>query len=201
MPTQPELAKGSLLLSLVSIALVAVGTPHCSNVSGATTTSTNPTCHANPAGDDDGGDDDDDDGDGGDDGDDGGSACKPGDADGINGGCYAFAVTVTDMGFLPLILKAQNDGTVTLTVTNKGTKPHDFVVDCLPTPNVEGCPAQSCFPAAATMKAIAAGATATTSFVTPNPEGIYIFRSDVSGDSTVEADGGVSGLWGQFVIQ
>ena len=136
-----------------------------------------------------------------DDGDEAGSTCKPGDADGINGGCYAFDLTVTDTGFTPLILKAQNDGTVTLKVTNKGTKPHDFVVACLPTPNITGCPPQSCFPSSAALTAIAPGATSTASFVTPNPEGIYIFRSDVAGDSQVEADGGVTGLWGQFVIQ
>jgi hypothetical protein len=40
-----------------------------------------------------------------------------------------------------------------------------------------------------------------TTFVTPNPEGIYNFRSDVAGDSTVQSDGGVSGLWGQFILQ
>jgi hypothetical protein len=183
--------------SYAPAALLLVGfvllVPDCSNVSGASP-STSPSCKTNPVGDDDAGDDDDDD-------DGGSSTCKPGDADGINGGCYAYDLTVDDTGFTPIILKAQNVGQVTLHLTNKGTKPHDFVVDCLPTPNVQGCPPQSCFPAASKIGPLAPGATATASFVTPNPEGIYDFRSDVSGDSTVETDGGVTGLWGQFVIQ
>ena len=131
----------------------------------------------------------------------GSGACSPGDTDGLIGGCFVFDVTVNDQGFSPVILKAQNLGQVTLQLHNAGASPHDFVVDCLPTPNGQGCPAQSCFPAAARIPPLAPGASATTTFVTPNPEGIYNFRSDVGTDSQDESDGGVSGLWGQFVVQ
>jgi hypothetical protein len=131
----------------------------------------------------------------------GSSACSPGDSDGLIGGCFLFDVTVTEQGFTPVILKAQNLGEVTLVLHNDGTSPHDFVVDCIPTPNGQGCPATSCFPPGASIPELAPGASATTTFVTPNPEGIYNFRSDVGTDSQEESDGGVSGLWGQFVVQ
>jgi hypothetical protein len=121
----------------------------------------------------------------------GSDTCGPGDQDGVAGGSYAFDLTVTDDAFTPTILKAQNDATVTLTLTNSGTKPHDFVVDCLATPNGTGCPTTSCFPAAATIPAVAPGATATATFVTPLPEGIYVFRSDQPGDAQT----------GQFIVQ
>lgn len=180
-----RLLRSSLFLLLVPVA--------CSNVSGSVPGSDAGACSTNPAGDDAGGDD------GGDD--DSGSSCKPGDTDGVIGGCYAFDLAVDDTGFTPIILKAQNLGQVTLQLTNNGTRPHDFVVDCLPTPNDQGCPPQSCFPAAASLAPLAPGASVTTTFVTPNPEGIYTFHSDVAGDSGQGADGGLTGLWGQFVIQ
>jgi len=131
----------------------------------------------------------------------GSDSCATGDTDGINGGAFSFDVTVDETGFSPVILKAENLGNVTLTLKNTGSKPHDFVVDCIPQ-SVAGCPSQSCFPAAANIAALQPGASATTTFVAPNPEGIYNFRSDVAGDSQVDADdGGVTGLWGQFVVQ
>jgi hypothetical protein len=131
----------------------------------------------------------------------GGDPCAPGDSDGINGGSFALDVTVTDTGFSPVILKVQNLGNVTLTLTNSGTTPHDFVVECIPQ-DIAGCPSQSCFPAAANIAALQPGASSTTTFVAPNPVGIYNFRSDVGGDSQLDADdGGVTGLWGQFVVQ
>ena len=121
----------------------------------------------------------------------GGDICGPGDQDGVAGGSYAFDLTVTDDAFQPSILKAQNDATVTLTLTNTGTKPHDFVIDCLATPNGNGCPTTSCFPVSAVIAAVAPGATATATFVTPLPEGIYVFRSDPPGDTQT----------GQFIVQ
>jgi hypothetical protein len=129
------------------------------------------------------------------------SGCSPGDSDGINGSCYAFVLTVNDTGFSPIILKAQNLAQVTLTLKNTGTKPHDFSAGCIATANLNGCPPQTCFPAAAAISAVPAGGSSTATFITPNPEGIYIFRSDLPGDSQVASDGGVSGLWGQFVVQ
>jgi hypothetical protein len=117
--------------------------------------------------------------------------CAPGDADGIQGGSYAFDLAVDDTAFSPTILKAENVASVSVTLTNTGTKPHGFVVECMPTPNDEGCPTTSCFPDASTIGPLPPDASATATFVTPNPEGIYVFRSDVSGDTQT----------GQFVVQ
>jgi hypothetical protein len=117
--------------------------------------------------------------------------CGPADGDGVNGGNVTLDLTVTDDAFSPIILKAQNLSTVTLTLSNAGTRPHDFVVDCLPTPNANGCPTTSCFPDAAAIGPVLPDASATTTFVTPNPEGIYTFRSDQPGDTQT----------GQFVVQ
>jgi hypothetical protein len=132
---------------------------------------------------------------------DGATSCKPDDSDGLVGGCYVFELTVDDTGFSPIILKAQNRAEVTLTVTNAGSKAHGFAVDCLPTPNGVGCPPQSCFSPAASVDSIAPGDHATMTFATPSPEGIYNFRSGVADDARVEPDGGLTGLWGQFVVQ
>jgi hypothetical protein len=113
------------------------------------------------------------------------------DSDGIVGGSYTFDLTVDDDAFAPIILEAENLANITLTVTNTGTKPHGFALDCLPTPNDNGCPVTSCFPDAAAVRLLAPDASVVTTFITPNPEGIYTFRSPVAGDTQV----------GQFVVQ
>jgi hypothetical protein len=120
-----------------------------------------------------------------------GRACAPGDADGVQGGDAVLQLRVDDQAFSPTILKAQNRASVTLRLTNIGTAPHDFAVDCLPTPNDQGCPSTSCFPDASAVGSLGPDATATVTFVTPNPEGIYTFRSNLPGDTQV----------GQFVVQ
>jgi hypothetical protein len=117
--------------------------------------------------------------------DDPGGPCG-GDADGVIGGNFTFDVTVNDTGFSPVILKAQNNGQVTLTVKNTGTKPHDFVVQCL---TAQGCTA--CFPDSAKVAPVAPGATATATFTAPGLEGIYTIGSDVPGDA----------FTGQFILQ
>jgi len=127
-----------------------------------------------------------------------GSCAK--DQDGLSGGTYTFLLKVSDTAFTPTILSAQNAAQVTLTLENTGSKPHDFVVDCLPTPNSTGCPTESCFPDGGATGPVAPGATAKTTFVTP-PDGLYVFRSNVGSDSRVAADGGVTGLAGQFNVQ
>lgn len=119
-----------------------------------------------------------------------GGACSS-DQDGIIGGAVTLDLTVTDDAFAPIILKAQNRASVTLTLTNQGSRPHDLVFDCLPTPNANGCPTTSCFPDAAAIGPLPPDASATATFVTPNPEGIYTFRSDQAGDTQS----------GQFVVQ
>src|SRR5262245_12994305 len=100
-------------------------------------------------------------------------ACKPDDADGIVSVDMTVAVTVNDTSFQPAIIKTQNTSIVTLTLTNAGTHPHGFALDCLPTPNSRSCPTASCFPAAATIAPIAPGTSTTTKFMTPAVEGIY----------------------------
>jgi hypothetical protein len=104
------------------------------------------------------------------------------DQDGISGGNSAFAVTVDDASFAPSILKTENLATVTLTLTNKGTKPHGFAVACKPT---------ACFPESAKIEPIAPAASATAKFETPWVEGIYVFNSSAPGDEQS----------GQFIIQ
>jgi hypothetical protein len=117
--------------------------------------------------------------------------CGSGDQDGITGGSFTGDLVVDDDAFAPIILKSQNSAAVTLTLTNRGTKPHDLVFDCLATPNDNGCPQKSCFPDAASIGPLAPDASATTLFVTPKPEGIYTFHSDLPGDTQR----------GQYVVQ
>lgn len=117
--------------------------------------------------------------------------CALDDADGLVGGDYRFEVSVDDLAFSPVILKSQNDAEITLTLTNAGTTPHNLVIDCIPTPNDNGCPAEACFPSGANVPTLAPGESATVTFVTPLPEGIYDFRSTLPGDTQS----------GQFILQ
>ncbi len=119
--------------------------------------------------------------------------CAPDDADGIIGVDIAVALSVDDVTFAPAIVKTQNSSVVTLTLTNTGTRPHGFAVDCLPTPNSRGCPTQSCFPAEATVAPIAPGASTTVKFSNPAVEGIYTYRSTGEGDEALAK--------GQFILQ
>ena len=190
-----QMSRARVVSAVILLGLVAAGSD-CSDVAGSPgNVGDSGACITNPAGDDGGGD-------GGGGGDDGSSSsCIPSDSDGIVGGCYAFDVTVDDTGFSPIILKAQNLATVTVTLRNTGTRPHDFVIGCIPI-SYPGCPPQQCFSAGANIPSLAPGQSATATFTTPNPEGIYDFRSDVAGDSQLDSDdGGVTGIWGQFVVQ
>jgi hypothetical protein len=128
------------------------------------------------------------------------NVCQPDDADGVVGGSVTFEVTVDDLGFSPSILPAQNLTNVTLNLRNAGTRPHDFVVDCMPTPNDDGCPTSSCFPPSASIAAVEPGASAATTFITPNPEGIYYFHSDIPGDAETPCAAGARGC-GQFQVK
>jgi hypothetical protein len=139
----------------------------------------------------------------------GGGACGPGDSDGVTGGNVtidltvsdtAFSVGAPDSGSTQRNITTQNLAAVTLTMTNVGTRPHDFVVQCLATPNGTGCPTQSCFPANADLPALAPGATATTTFVTPAAEGGYTFVSNEPGDTQASAGSAVTGLVGRFNV-
>jgi hypothetical protein len=130
----------------------------------------------------------------------GDDVCQPDDADGVLGGDVAFELTVDDTGFSPAILAAQNLANVTLTLHNAGAKPHDFVLDCMPTPNPNGCPYTSCFPSRATISAVAPGASAMATFVVPNPEGIYDYHSSIAGDAPPICMAGLDGC-GQFIVK
>src|SRR6185503_12585220 len=88
-----------------------------------------------------------------------------------------------DAAFTPAILKVQNLTKVTLTLTNAGTTPHDFIVSCLPTPNDDGCPTRSCFPEGSATGPLDSGKSLTVKFLVPRVEGIYTFRSSVEGDA------------------
>ena len=122
-----------------------------------------------------------------------GDACAPDDADGIVGVELAAAVTVDDTAFAPPIVKVQNRSFLTLTLRNKGTRPHGFTVDCLPTPNSRGCPTQACFPESARIAPIAPGASTTVKVMTPAVEGIYTYRSPAPGDAGLAT--------GQLILQ
>jgi hypothetical protein len=206
LPTMCGMRLARIVTTALASALVVVPAAHCSDVAGAgsdggagpgcpTVTDASGTDDALAEGGGTGND-------GGDSaGDDAGdSPCKPPDTDGVLGGCYVFEATVDDDGFSPSILKTENNARVNLTLKNAGSKAHDFVVGCTSV-DFPGCASTYCFPSGARIASIPPGGTATITFVTPYVEGIYDFRSDLPGDSDVASDGGVSGLWGQFVVQ
>ena len=137
-----------------------------------------------------------------------GDPCKK-DLNGVSGGSQvidltvddlAFAVGGVDSGSMQPNITVENSSTVTLTMVNAGTKPHDLVVQCQLTPNNLSCPMQSCFPPDANIPPLQPGATATTVFVAPFKEGPYLFTSDVDGDTQAGPDGSVTGLVGEFVL-
>jgi hypothetical protein len=93
-----------------------------------------------------------------------GGMCFP-DSDGLTGGSYTIAVTVTDTGFMKNLIATQNDSMVTLKLTNSGTKPHGFSVGCVSVlssyPKLPAmCPTVSCFPGATAPGAVADGGAA-----------------------------------------
>lgn len=120
--------------------------------------------------------------------------CFP-DNDGVTGNPtpYIFDVMVNDTGFSKMLLTTQNSAPVMLTLTNTGTKPHGFKVECTSVtpayPNVPaGCPTTACFPAGSTIAPLAPGASATVTFMTPVPDSlIYPFNSNEPADSSVTA--------------
>jgi hypothetical protein len=122
--------------------------------------------------------------------DDPGDPCALEDQDGIIGGQDVFVLRVDDDAFDPIILAAQNRSDVTLTLENLGTAPAGFSVDCLPTPNDDGCAEESCFPAGHAIAPIPPGASATVQFQLPEVEGAYVYRA-APGDTRT----------GQFILQ
>jgi hypothetical protein len=140
-----------------------------------------------------------------------GDSCTPGDQDGVLGGPNAnvvlvsvsdtaFAVGGVDSGSTARNIAIQNSSKVTLTLTNVGTKPHDLVIQCIPTGLPAGCPATSCFPKNANIPPVPPGQNATTTFTVPVFEGAYLFTSDEAGDTEKSPDGSLTGLVGEFVL-
>jgi hypothetical protein len=123
-----------------------------------------------------------------------GDDCFP-DNDGVTGNPtpYIFEVMVNDTGFSKMLLTTQNSAPVMLTLTNTGTKPHGFKVECTSVtpayPTVPaGCPTTACFPAGSTIAPLAPGASTTVTFMTPIPDSlIYPFNSNEPDDSNVPA--------------
>lgn len=111
--------------------------------------------------------------------------------DGLSGGDFAVDLTVDDTGFSKDVIATGNDAQITLTLTNNGTKPHGFEVECTSLapayPNVPaGCPTTTCFPSSSTISPLSPGASQTITFETPTPDGlVYPFKSSEPGDSTV----------------
>jgi hypothetical protein len=113
------------------------------------------------------------------------------DAGGTSGACVstkdsgtaAIALSVDDTAFSPAQVTADDLSLVTVTLTNKGTKPHGFTVQCASTPNTKGCPTTTCFPDASTIDPIPPDASATATFTAPHAEGTYTFGSGASGDT------------------
>jgi hypothetical protein len=118
-------------------------------------------------------------------------ACALDDQDGIIGGTDVFVLRITDTGFQPPILTAQNQSDVTLMLRNESSGEAGFIVDCLPTPNQDGCAQESCFPGEALIPAIAPGQSARAEFQLPAVEGEYVYRA-LAGDDT---------RTGQFIVQ
>ena len=116
--------------------------------------------------------------------------CFP-DSDGLTGGSYTIDLTVDDNAFSKNVLNTQNDATVTLTLTNNGTMPHGFEVDCTSVapayPNLSPmCPSMSCFPSDSTIAPLAPGQSKTLLFFTPTADNlIYTFKSSAPSDISV----------------
>ena len=137
----------------------------------------------------------------------GDDTCYP-DNDGSNNETYTIDIAVDDTGFTSSddddagaknIIATQNGSLVTLTLTNRGTKPHGFQVGCVSVcssyPRLPaGCSPWACFPANSTIPPIAPGTSAIITFDTPTPDGlIYPFSSSAPDDSTVPGLNG--GQW------
>src|SRR5690242_10492901 len=96
------------------------------------------------------------------------TACFP-DADGTTGGADTIDLTVDDDGFSKSVLNTQNNATVTFTLTNGGTVPHGFELECVSVtgeyPNLPaGCPSTTCFPPESTIFPLMPGESTTVTF-------------------------------------
>jgi hypothetical protein len=131
------------------------------------------------------------------------------DNDGITDTSYTIQIAVDDTafsstgtgdgGFTKNIIATQNESQVTLTLTNKGTKPHGFQVACVSVCSSyatlpKGCSPKACFPSDSTIAPIDPGTSKTITFNTPTPDNlIYPFSSGAPDDSSVPGLNG--GQW------
>ena len=104
-----------------------------------------------------------------------------------------FFVGGPDSGSTSTNVAFENSSTVMLTLFNVGTRPHDFTIQCQP-PSADNCEMTWCFPTEANIPAVAPGASATTTFVAPFSEGVYVFTSDLDGDTQGAAGRGSDGF-------
>ena len=147
---------------------------------------------------------------------DGGLDCYP-DQDGVTDVPATIDLVVDDTGFyagspdsgadtdagMKTVITTQNDSTITFTLTNRGTKPHGFEVECAsvlgayPNPP-QGCPSTACFPSNSTIAPIDPGTSKTIQFVTPIPDNVlFPFKSSAPGDASVPGLNGSNGsAWG-----
>jgi len=141
-----------------------------------------------------------------------GATCYP-DNDGFSNVPATVDVIVDDTGFysgspdsgidmdagMKVVITTQNDSAVTLTLTNLGTKPHGFEVECTSaTPAYPtlpaGCSSRVCFPSSSTIPPIGPGTSMHVTFDTPPPDGLlYPFKSSAPADSTVPGLNGSDG--------
>jgi hypothetical protein len=142
----------------------------------------------------------------------GGSTCYP-DNDGVNDVPSPIELVVDDTGFyagsadagaltdagMKTVITTQNASTITLSVTNLGTMPHGFEVDCTSAlaayPDLPvGCSPMVCFPGSSTIPPLAPGASMTATFVTPVPDNLlFPFKSSAPGDADNPALNGSNG--------
>jgi hypothetical protein len=109
----------------------------------------------------------------------------------VKGGQYRFEVIVNDAGFSPTsIFAVQNYATVDLTLTNQGSIDRGFVVECMPTPNDDGCAQEACV-RGASIEPIPPGSSESIQFTVPAVEGLFDVTTGVAGDA----------VSGQFIIQ
>jgi hypothetical protein len=156
---------------------------------------------------------------------DGGNTCYP-DNDGINNVPQTVDLVVNDTGFyagspdsgadidagMKTVITTQNSSLIIFTLTNTGTVPHGFTVECtsvLPAyPDLPaGCSSMACFPSISTdagpecqqsaglcISPIAPGTSTTVTFDTPAPDNLlYPFKSNAPGDANNPALNGSDG--------
>ena len=133
--------------------------------------------------------------------------CQLDDQNGTSGGAKVVDIAVSDTGFFvggpdsgstSSNVAFENSTVVTLTLFNVGTKPHDLTVQCQ-APSADNCQMSWCF-MPANVPTVQPGQSVETTLTAPFSEGVYVFTSDLPGDTQEQPDGGLTGLVGEFVL-